>query len=236
MKKIVHQPGGRLYKGEDFLAMQQLTLDLTEKFFAQYGNCILYGCEAVPSEHGGALSPGVIIIDGEACAFAGVESSPRTFYIEKIAVTENVPYKTGDGVGYITHIAQRCSSESADAILFRTLPRFVNFDKGGEYVEYYSFDEIPTNQYWVNSFRIYKKTFRLTDFSQVNTSTPHGVHNLDSVVKFEFVWYDPQTNTYSAIPDNIRVTCNQTALTIYFANIVPTGECYVTVYYTKDDE
>jgi hypothetical protein len=103
MKEIVQGAGVRLYKGEDFLTLQQSALGMMERFFAQYGNFIIYGCE--PTNPG--LAPGVVMLDGKACVFEG-ESAGITCYVKKIAVNENVPYKTGDGVGFTTYIAQQC--------------------------------------------------------------------------------------------------------------------------------
>jgi len=104
MKKIVHQPGGRLYKGEDFLAMQHLTLELTEKIFAQYGNIILHGCEV----DGGNISPGIVMLDGKACVFDGATNISSPFFVKKFVTIENVPYKTNSGEGYEIYAAVHC--------------------------------------------------------------------------------------------------------------------------------
>ena len=121
MKEIVHGPGGRLYKGEDFLAMQQLTLDLTEKIYAQRGNLILYGCEIT----GNNISPGVVMLGGKACLFAGATNATMPFYVKKVKVTENVPYKTGDGAGYDIYTAVQCAGIDVGAFDLHSADRYV---------------------------------------------------------------------------------------------------------------
>ena len=120
MKELVHGPGGRLYKGEDFLTMQQLTLDLTEKLFAQHGNLILYGCEI----NNGDMAAGVVILDGKACIFSGATNIVLPFYVKKVKTTENVPYKTGTGAGYDTYNAVPCPNSDIGAFRLDNADRY----------------------------------------------------------------------------------------------------------------
>jgi hypothetical protein len=247
MKKIAHQPGGRLYKGEDFLTMQQLTLNLTEKLYAQYGNIILYGCEM---ESNGTLSdwsisPGVIMIDGDACAFPGAENARIPFHVEKVAITENVPYKTGEGAGYTVHIAQACSAKPGSVRLGTALRLEEVFRQDS-----YSYDEIRTNQRWVDGKSIYKKTVHLT----FPGSKPHDIQNLAHVVKLEGMYHIPLSDLFVPLPDpaspilyregheiasvhNKRVVCNRTHVTVEDMLLYVDGNnanYYVTIYYTKN--
>ncbi|MDR1199074.1 MAG: hypothetical protein LBK94_08720 [Prevotellaceae bacterium] len=111
MKQITQTPGGRRYTGNDFLAMQDLTLKLTEGFYSQFGNFIPYGCEVT----GGNIAPGIVMLDGKACLFAGAQGITAPYYVKQVVVNENVPYKIGEGLGYQTYMAQVCADDEAGA-------------------------------------------------------------------------------------------------------------------------
>ncbi len=120
MKEIAQQQGGRLYYGNDFLAMQQLTLQLTEQFYAQFGNFVLYGCEV--SENG--ISPGVVMLNGKACTFADAKGVTMPYYVKQVKETEDVFYKVGTGIGFENYIAEPCAAGDVGAFRLDIAKRF----------------------------------------------------------------------------------------------------------------
>jgi hypothetical protein len=111
MKQIYQTAGGRRYAGNDFLAMQDLTLRLTEQFYSQYGNFVLYGCEIANNN----IAEGVVMLGGKACLFEGAQGVTTPFYVKQVVVNENVPYKVGDGLGFQIYTAQPCAANEAGA-------------------------------------------------------------------------------------------------------------------------
>jgi hypothetical protein len=120
MKQITQTPGGRRYVGNDFLAMQDLTLKLTEGFYSQFGNFVLYGCEMT----GNNIAAGIVMIDGKACIFAGATGITTPYYVQQVVVNENVPYKIGEGLGYQTYTAQACAANEPGAFRLDNAKRF----------------------------------------------------------------------------------------------------------------
>jgi hypothetical protein len=123
MKQITQTPGGRRYAGNDFLAMQDLTLKLTEGFYSQFGNFILYGCERT----GNNIAEGIVMLDGKACIFAGSQGAGTPFYVKKVVINENVPYLVGEGLGYQTYAAQPCAAGEQGAFRLDNAKRFKQF-------------------------------------------------------------------------------------------------------------
>ncbi|MDR2361709.1 MAG: hypothetical protein LBD91_03170 [Prevotellaceae bacterium] len=127
MKEIIQDTGVRLYKGEDFIALQQLTLDLTEKLYAQFGNVILYGCEFLGAD---TFAPGVLLLDGKACLFdGGTLVDP---FVRKVSVIGDVLYKTGEEKpGFETFMAEPCLGSEPLAANLRLLYRLEEVLGGG---------------------------------------------------------------------------------------------------------
>jgi len=229
MKQIVeHLPGGRLYKGEDFLAMQQLTLDLTEKFFAQYGDFILYGCEIT----GGNITPGVIMLDGKACYFEGKENAPTPFYVRKAEITEDVPYKTGNNTGYISYLALPC--EPVIGFYWAHFWDLIRFDEA-IVRDHYSYQEVRTNQRWVNNKVIYKKTLGFSGSGALVDGcleSPHDIDQLHQLIKVEGI-FSADSIKFVSVPNTvIELKCDQSM--IYIGPVDATDlRCFITLYYTK---
>jgi hypothetical protein len=127
MKELRQGPGVRLYKGEDFLALQELTLRLTEQFYGQFGNLILSGC----GQEGDSLLSGIVLLDGKACVFAGATGVASPFHVKKVVVTENVPYKTGEGIGFESFVAEPCAEGDEGAFRLDTAQRLEEIMGGG---------------------------------------------------------------------------------------------------------
>ena len=68
MKRHVQYPGIRKWSGDDLIELQSEGLLVTDKFFSQYGNCVITGCEV--SENG--ISSGLVSIGGMIMPFEAV--------------------------------------------------------------------------------------------------------------------------------------------------------------------
>ncbi len=119
MKQLTQVPGGRLWYGDDWLYVQKTLLSLTEDFYAQYGNFVLHGCQV----NGGQVTPGVVILDGKACLFEGAAFA-GALYVKQTKIDENVPYKTGSGLGYETYSATVCAEIDPGAFRLDNAKRF----------------------------------------------------------------------------------------------------------------
>ena len=131
MKHTAQEPGGRKYVGEDFLAMQDLTLNLTEKFFGQFSTetYILHGCEITEDEHGvRSISAGVIIHKGKAHSVEAATNINNPYALAAVVENVDVPYKTGTGLGYIIYKTEEAAPiPGRPGIIFMdNLPRFEN--------------------------------------------------------------------------------------------------------------
>ena len=127
MKQIVQNPGGRRYFGEDFMNPQEeILLSLIEPFLAELGQFVFCGCKL----NNNTISQGVVVLNGKACKFDGPAPSISTpYYVRYATKQENVQYKTGVDVGYITYLAEPCQATDAGAFRLDNAARFVDVFK-----------------------------------------------------------------------------------------------------------
>lgn len=75
MKRHVQFPGIRKWSGDDLMELQGEGLSIADRFFSQYGNCVICGCTV--SE--GSISAGLVTIGGLVMPFetaTGIEVFP----------------------------------------------------------------------------------------------------------------------------------------------------------------
>ena len=106
----------------------------------------------------------------------------------------------------------------------------------------YSLTEIKTSTKWVDGSVIYKKTVNIGALPN-NTikSVPHGITNLNKIIKIEGTAYHPVNNVTKPLPFTSLSGSSSIQLSIIGANIeITTGTdrsgftySYTTLYYTK---
>lgn len=69
MKRQVQYPGVRKWSGDDLLELQGESLIIADKFFSQFGDCVITGCAV----NGDCISGGLVSISGMVMSFAGIE-------------------------------------------------------------------------------------------------------------------------------------------------------------------
>lgn len=80
MNRHLQEPGIRRWIGEDLIELQSESLCVLDNFFAQYGSCIIKGCEV----SGSGISEGLV-------ALAGVdENSDAIFKVARFAGAQNI--------------------------------------------------------------------------------------------------------------------------------------------------
>ncbi len=70
MKRHVQYPGVRKWSGNDLLELQSEGLSVADKFFSQYGDCIICGCQVTD---GSGITAGLASIDGMVLPLAAIE-------------------------------------------------------------------------------------------------------------------------------------------------------------------
>lgn len=68
MKRHVQFPGIRKWSGDDLMELQGEGLSIADRFFSQYGNCVICGCTV----SGGNISAGLVTIGGLVMPFEAV--------------------------------------------------------------------------------------------------------------------------------------------------------------------
>lgn len=68
MKRHVQFPGIRKWSGDDLMELQGEGLSIADRFFSQYGNCVICGCSVSEGE----ISAGLVAIGGIVMPFEGV--------------------------------------------------------------------------------------------------------------------------------------------------------------------
>lgn len=105
MKEHVQKTGVRKYAGDDLIELQSEPLKALQSFFAEYGNCIVRGCEVSPAgDNLYNVAPGIIAVKGKDCEgagtfkvvpFAGVEGVTLPLYLTLTYTVSERVY--GDG-------------------------------------------------------------------------------------------------------------------------------------------
>lgn len=92
MKRHIQTLGVRKWSGNDLLELQSEGLSVLDNFFAQYGNCIIDGCEVAEN----TISKGLVSIDGMVLPFDGA-TDIHTFpvYLKKSETHEQREYADG---------------------------------------------------------------------------------------------------------------------------------------------
>ena len=70
MKRHVQYPGVRKWSGNDLLELQSEGLSVADKFFSQYGDCIICGCQVTDD----GISAGLVSIDGMVLPLAAIKT------------------------------------------------------------------------------------------------------------------------------------------------------------------
>ena len=84
MKEHVQKTGVRKYAGDDLIELQSEPLKAIQKFFEEYGMCIIQGCTVTPSGNLYNITPGVVALSGTDA------DGNNTFKIVQFAGAENV--------------------------------------------------------------------------------------------------------------------------------------------------
>lgn len=92
MKRQVQYPGVRKWSGDDLLSLQSEPLSVADKFFSQFGNCIICGCELTD----GKLSAGLVSIGGMTVPFPG--ASVEVFPVYLVTAEKHVQREYADDV------------------------------------------------------------------------------------------------------------------------------------------
>lgn len=97
--------GVRRWAGNDLIELQQQPLQAIDAFFAQYGNCILKGCEVqTASDNTYDITPGFVALAGtdqddnetfKVVPFAGIEGVTLPIYLTLIHSVIERPYTDG---------------------------------------------------------------------------------------------------------------------------------------------
>lgn len=98
--------GVRRWAGNDLIELQQQPLQAIDAFFAQYGNCILKGCEVIPgaSDNIYNITPGFVALAGtdqdnnetfKVVPFAGIEGITLPVYLTLAHSVIERPYTDG---------------------------------------------------------------------------------------------------------------------------------------------
>lgn len=106
MKRHIQMTGVRRWAGNDLIELQQQPLQAIDAFFAQYGNCILKGCEVIPgaSDNIYNITPGFIALAGmdqdnnetfKVVPFAGIEGITLPVYLTLAHSVIERPYTDG---------------------------------------------------------------------------------------------------------------------------------------------
>lgn len=106
MKRHIQMTGVRRWAGNDLIELQQQPLQAIDAFFAQYGNCILKGCEVIPgaSDNIYNITPGFVALAGtdqdnnetfKVVPFAGIEGVTLPVYLTLIHSVIERPYTDG---------------------------------------------------------------------------------------------------------------------------------------------
>lgn len=127
MKQIVQNPGGRWYFGEDFMNPQEeILFGIIEPFLAELGQFVFCGCKLSNN----TISQGVVVLNSKACKFEGsAEGISTPYYVKYATRQDNVQYKTGVDVGYITYFAEPCQPTDTGAFRLDNAPRFADVFK-----------------------------------------------------------------------------------------------------------
>lgn len=93
MKRIIQKTGVRRFYGEDFINIQNESLEAIEAHFGgEFQNVVLKGCLI----SGGNISAGIVLIDGVLCRYLGETSVSTPRYLVKVETeTEAENYETG---------------------------------------------------------------------------------------------------------------------------------------------
>lgn len=106
MKRHVQMTGVRRWAGNDLVELQQQPLQAIDAFFAEYGNCILKGCEVTPGtvENTYNVTPGFVALAGmdqdnnetfKVVPFAGIEGVTLPIYLTLAYSVIERPYTDG---------------------------------------------------------------------------------------------------------------------------------------------
>ena len=107
MKRQTQTVGVRSWAGDDLLELQSEPLKALDAFFAEYGPCIVQGCEAVQTEDGAGtydVAAGLVALEADdpdgvrrvmAMPFAGAKGVALPLYLTANVETVSEPY--GDG-------------------------------------------------------------------------------------------------------------------------------------------
>lgn len=104
MKEHVQKTGVRKYAGDDLIELQSEPLKAIQKFFEEYGMCIIQGCTVTPTENLYNITPGVVALSGtdadgnntfKIVQFAGAEGVSLPVYLVLTYTVSTREY--GDG-------------------------------------------------------------------------------------------------------------------------------------------
>lgn len=112
MKRHVQYPGVRQWSGDDLVELQGEGLKVQDKYFSQYGDCVVSGCVV----NGNSISDGIVNIGGITMPFAGKQDIAEfpVYMVVKISHIER-PYLDGESkdvaVEYSAEIATEKPTE-----------------------------------------------------------------------------------------------------------------------------
>lgn len=132
MKRHVQQTGVRKYYGDDLIELQSEPLKALEAFFAEYGACILQGCEI--TESGGGtydVAAGLVALEADdpqgvrrvmAMPFAGAQGVSLPLYLTAQSQTISRAYGNGEvkPIAY-AYAAQAVGVQPAEGTPYLTL-------------------------------------------------------------------------------------------------------------------
>ena len=93
MKRHVQFPGIRKWSGDDLMELQGEGLSIADRFFSQYGNCVICGCSVSEDK----ISAGLVTIGGIVMPFEGV-SGIEVFPVYLVKDEKHVQREYADDV------------------------------------------------------------------------------------------------------------------------------------------
>ena len=104
MKRHIQEVGIRKWAGQDLVELQSETFRAIDGFFAQYGPCVIQGCEITPNGSVWDVAPGLVVLEGKdygkrpvtmVVPFAGASGVSLPLYLTLTYAVQERVY--GDG-------------------------------------------------------------------------------------------------------------------------------------------
>lgn len=182
MKRHLQELGVRKWSGNDLLELQSEGLSVLDGFFAQYGNCIISGCEVVEN----SICEGLVSIDGMVLPFDGaIDIHTFPVFLKKSETHSQREY--ADGVVRdiaVQYYAEMVFVKPADSHIVIALGDNVRF-----------FDKVNSGLLEEMSNSI--ETLRVKDIVIMNILQQLDIPTLTSEPTFETLTYNKEDKTYN---------------------------------------